>query len=100
MISMHVEDLKIRVSMYVNISKRYSCRLTKLYSPRHLLQDYQMYPGEIDKACATDDDRSEQETIVYTISQRDNKYSQPVLGPDYGNVLVVYISPLNNQHDI
>ena len=37
--------------------------------------------------CATDDDSSEQETIVYTISQRDNIYSQPVLELDYGNVL-------------
>ena len=56
---------------------------------------------EIDEVCATDDDRSEQETIVYTISQRDNIYSQPVLEPDYGNVLADgYISPLNNQRDI
>ena len=42
---------------------------------------------EIDEVCATDDDRSEQETIVYTVTQRDNIYSQPVLEPDYGNVL-------------
>ena len=55
---------------------------------------------EIDEVCATDDDRSEQETIVYTISQCENIYSQPILEPDYGNVLAVYISPLNNQHDI
>ena len=56
---------------------------------------------EIDDVRATDDDRSEQETIVYTISQRDNIYSQPVLEPDYGNVLADgYISPLNNQRDI
>ena len=77
MISMHVEDLKIRVSMYVNISKRYSFQLTKPYSPRHLLQDYQMYPGEIDKVCATDDDRPAQKAMVYTVTQCDNIRSQP-----------------------
>ena len=55
---------------------------------------------EIDEVCATDDDRSGQETIVYRISRRDDIYNQPIVEPDYGNVLAVYISPLNNQHDI
>ena len=34
---------------------------------------------EIDEVCATDDDRSEQETTVYTVSRRENIYSQPIL---------------------
>ena len=51
----------------------------------------------IDEVCATDDsdDRSEQETIVYTVTKRENIYSQPVLEPEYGNVLAAYLSPLN-----
>ena len=50
---------------------------------------------EIVKECATDHDRSEQETIVYTVIQCENIYSQPILEPEYGNVLAAYISPLN-----
>ena len=42
-----------------------------------------------------DDDRSKQETIVYTVIQCENIYSQPILEPEYGNVLAAYISPLN-----
>ena len=54
---------------------------------------------EIVKECATDHDRSEQETVVYTVIRRGNIYSQPVgpvLEPENSNVLPVYISPLNN----
>ena len=81
--------------MYVNISKRYSRRLTKLYSPRHLLQDYQMYLSEIDKACATDDGRPEHEAMVYTVTRCENIRSQLILEPEYGSALAAYISPLN-----
>ena len=52
----------------------------------------------IDEVCATDDDRSEQETIVYTVIQCENIHSQPILEPEYGNVLAAYISPLNVWH--
>ena len=48
---------------------------------------------EIDKVCATDDDRSEQEMMVYTAIWRENIYNQPVLEPEYINVLAAYISP-------
>ena len=43
---------------------------------------------EIDEVCATDDDRSEQETIVYTISQRENIYSQSVLEPECRHIRI------------
>ena len=69
--------------------------MIKLYSPRHLLQDYQMYYGEIDKVCATDDVRPEQKAMVYTVTQCENIRSQLVLKHEYGNALAAYISPLN-----
>ena len=46
-----------------------------------------------DKVCATDDDRSEQETIVYTVIWRETTYSQPLSEPRYCNALASYISP-------
>ena len=37
---------------------------------------------EIDKVCATDDDRSEQETIVHKVTRSETTYSEPVLEPE------------------
>ena len=53
------------------------------------------YPSsdQIDQVCVTDDDRPEQETIVYTVTQCENIRSQ--LEPEYGNAHAAYISPLN-----
>ena len=50
---------------------------------------------EIVKECATDHDRSEQETMVYTVTQCENIRSKLVLEPEYGNALSGYISALN-----
>ena len=53
-------------------------------------------PGEIDKVCATDDGRQEQEAMVYAVTQCENIRSQLVLEPEYGIALAAYISPLND----
>ena len=52
---------------------------------------------EINKVCAASNGRQELETIVYTVTQRENIYSQPVLEPEYGNVLAAYTSPLDKD---
>ena len=41
---------------------------------------------QIDQVCVTNDDRPEQEAMVYTVTRRENIYIQPVLEPEYGNV--------------
>ena len=45
--------------------------------------------------CVTNNDRPEQEAMVYTVTRRDNIYIQPVLDPEYGNALAEYVPPLS-----
>ena len=42
----------------------------------------------MDRACDTDDGHQEQETIVYTVTQRENIYSQSVLEPECRHIRI------------
>ena len=59
-----------------------------------------LYSVEMEKVCAIDADRSEQETIVHKVTRSETTYSEPVLEPEYVNALAAYISPLNRNYCI
>ena len=90
MLSKHVEDLKIL------------CQYVRQYFEKVLMSVDQAILTQAPAAglpsVATDDDRPERKAMVYTVTQRENIYCQPVLEPEYGNVLAAYISPLNTWH--
>ena len=97
---MHVEDLKIlcqNVRQYFeNILMLFNQSYTHLGTCCRTAKCIH-YPSsdQIDQVCVTNDDRPEQEAIIYTVTRRENIYIPPALDPEYSNALAEYVPPLS-----